>query len=50
MQRQPPIGVWFRNGRVGEFRADLPVGGRVIVEIEAFSALRPDTKPSRSIT
>jgi GxxExxY protein len=35
VERQKPIAVWFRGRIVGEFRADLVVEGRVIVETKA---------------
>ena len=41
IQRQFPISVGFRGQCVGEFRADLLVEDRVIIEIKALNALTP---------
>lgn len=40
-QRQSPLPVWFRGEQIGDFRADLVVGGHVIVELKASRALEP---------
>jgi len=38
---QAPITVAFRGRSVGEFRADLLVNGRIIIELKAVSRLTP---------
>ncbi len=44
VQREMPLTVRFRNKVVGEFRADLVVGGAVLVEVKAVSTSIPLTK------
>jgi len=39
VSQQPAIDVHFRGQRVGEFRADLVVAERVIIEVNASSML-----------
>lgn len=39
VERQFPIEVYFRERKVGEFKADLIVEGKVIVELKAVSTL-----------
>ena len=41
VERQRPIAVRYRGNIVGEFRADLVVEGRLLVEIKAACALLP---------
>ena len=41
VRQQVPVDVHFKGQRVGEYRADLLVAGRVLVEIKAVSALAP---------
>jgi GxxExxY protein len=40
IDRQVPLAVRFRGRVVGRFRADLVVGGTVLVEVKACSRLR----------
>ena len=44
VQREFPLTVRFRNQVVGEFRADLVVGGAVLVEAKACQCLNPSPK------
>ena len=37
--QQPAIDVYFRGNRVGEYRADLVIPRRVIIEVKASSTL-----------
>jgi GxxExxY protein len=39
--RQVPVPVWFRGRQVGDFRADLLVEDRVLLELKAGRALEP---------
>jgi GxxExxY protein len=41
VERQVAVPVWFRGWQVGDFRADLLVGGCVLVELKAGWALEP---------
>ena len=41
VEQERPIQVWFRGRPVGDFRADLLVEGRVMVEGKALRALEP---------
>jgi GxxExxY protein len=41
VQRQVSLPVWFRGYRVGDFRADLLIGGAVIVELKSVRVLEP---------
>ncbi len=38
---QQEIAVWFRDVRVGDFRADMIVDGKVILKLKAARALEP---------
>lgn len=40
-ERQVPVGIAYKGERVGEGRLDILVGGRLVVEIKAVSALAP---------
>jgi GxxExxY protein len=42
VDRQVPCRVSFRNHCVGEFRADLLVADKVIVELKAVKAIAPE--------
>jgi GxxExxY protein len=44
VQREFPLTVRFRNRVVGEFRADLVVGGAVLLEVKACQHLHPSHK------
>ena len=35
VDRQVPVAVWFRRHQVGDFRADLLVEGKVLLELKA---------------
>src|SRR5215475_381234 len=37
--RQIPIPVWFRNQKVGDYRADLLVEGKILLELKCSRAL-----------
>ena len=37
--QQPAINVYFRGHRVGEYRADLLIPGKLIIEVKASSML-----------
>lgn len=39
VNRQVPVPVWFRNQKVGEFRADITVEGCVILELKSAKNL-----------
>jgi GxxExxY protein len=39
--RQVPLPVWFRGRKVGEFRADVPVENRMLLELKSARALDP---------
>jgi GxxExxY protein len=39
VQRQYPLPVWFRGDQIGDFRADLVVADKVVVELKAVKAL-----------
>ncbi|MFZ0957442.1 MAG: GxxExxY protein [Candidatus Sulfotelmatobacter sp.] len=34
-ERQGPVSVWFRSQAVGDFRADMSVEGKVLIELKA---------------
>lgn len=36
-----PIPVWFRNQQIGDFRADLVVEGKLLLELKAVRILDP---------
>jgi GxxExxY protein len=38
-EQQRPISVWFRGQQIGEFRADVIVEGRVLLELKAARAI-----------
>lgn len=38
-ERQKPVSIFYRKRAIGEHRLDLLVGGKVIVELKAISAL-----------
>ena len=38
------LDVWYRDRKIGHFRADILVEGRVIVEIKASELLSPDAQ------
>ena len=42
VQCQHPIHVYFRQRIVGEFYADLLVGGKIIVELKVAKAIAPE--------
>jgi PD-(D/E)XK nuclease superfamily protein len=35
VERQVPIAAWFRGRRIGDFRADMLVDGKVLLELKA---------------
>ncbi|MGD0568093.1 MAG: GxxExxY protein [Candidatus Sulfotelmatobacter sp.] len=39
VERQIPVSVWFRSHQVGEFRADVLVEGKVLLELKAARAI-----------
>ncbi|HXE91353.1 MAG TPA: GxxExxY protein [Terriglobales bacterium] len=39
VERQVPIPVWFRGEQIGDFRADLLIDGKVLVELKAVHNL-----------
>ena len=41
VEAQRPLAVWFRGGKIGDFRPDLIVGDAVVVELKAARALEP---------
>ena len=41
VERQKDISVFFRDNIVGDFRADLMINGKVIIEIKAVRAFDP---------
>jgi GxxExxY protein len=41
VNRQVPVAVWFRNQKVGEFRADVTVEQRVLLELKCAKGLDP---------
>ena len=41
VEAERPLPVWFRGGRIGDFRPDLIVGDAVVVELKAARALEP---------
>lgn len=41
VNRQVPIAVWFRNQKVGEFRADVTVEQCVLLELKCAKGLDP---------
>lgn len=41
VERQVPVPVWFRRHRIGEFRADILVERKVLIEVKSARALDP---------
>jgi GxxExxY protein len=41
VNRQVPVAVWFRNQKVGEFRADVTVEQCVLLELKCAKGLDP---------
>jgi GxxExxY protein len=41
VEAQRPLPVWFRGGKIGDFRPDLIVGNLVVAELKAARALEP---------
>jgi len=41
-QRQAPIPVMYKATRVGKYKADILVDGKIVLEIKAASALLPE--------
>lgn len=41
IERQVPVPVWFRRHRIGEFRADILVERKVLIEVKSARALDP---------
>lgn len=41
IQRQYPVPVWFRNRQIGDFKADLLVEEKVILELKAARSFDP---------
>ncbi len=41
VEAQRPLPVWFRGGKIGDFRPDLIVGDVVVAELKAARALEP---------
>jgi GxxExxY protein len=41
VEAQRPMPVWFRGGKIGDFRPDLIVGDAVVVELKAARTLEP---------
>ncbi len=41
VEAQRPLPVWFRGGKIGDFRPDLIVGDAVVVELKAARAFEP---------
>ena len=39
VETQVPVAVWFRNHRIGDFRADMLVNGVVLVELKTVKLL-----------
>jgi len=35
VERQVAVSVWFRGQQIGDFRADVLVGGKVLLELKA---------------
>ncbi len=42
LERQVQITVMYKDAQVGEYRADFLVDGKIILEIKATTALRPE--------
>jgi len=41
VEAQRPLPVWFRGGKIGDFRPDLIVGNAVVAELKATRTLEP---------
>jgi len=41
VERQVPVPVWFRQHRIGEFRADILVEEKVLIELKSARTLDP---------
>lgn len=41
VEAQRPLPVWFRGGKIGDFRPDLIVDDAVVAELKAARALEP---------
>jgi GxxExxY protein len=41
VERQFPTPVWFRGRQIGDFRADLLIEGKVLVELKSAKAIDP---------
>ena len=41
VEAQRPLPVWFRGGKISDFRPDLIVGDAVVAELKAARALEP---------
>jgi len=41
VERQVPVPVWFRQHRIGEFRADILVEEKVLIELNCARTLDP---------
>jgi GxxExxY protein len=41
IEAQRPLPVWFRGGKIGDFRPDLIVGNLVVADLKATRALEP---------
>ena len=39
--RQVPIPVWFRGHRIGDFKADIVVDGKIVLELKTARTLDP---------
>jgi GxxExxY protein len=42
LERQVPVTVMYKDAKVGEYRADFLVDGKIILEIKATAALIPE--------
>lgn len=41
VERQFPTPVWFRGRQIGDFRADLLIEGKVLIELKSARAIDP---------
>lgn len=41
MSKQAPIPVWFRGHRIGDFKADIVVDGKLVLELKTARTLDP---------
>jgi GxxExxY protein len=44
IQKQSPLTVYFRNTKVGFFKTDLIVEGKVLIELKAVRTILPEHK------